>query len=89
MISTITTNDIERFLAGLSVAPKTWNTIRRDCVTLWGYAIRAGFAQENVAKAAERAKGIDEPPGILAPQAAFPLAESKDNDWTLRRIARC
>jgi hypothetical protein len=58
MISIITATDIERFLAGLSVAPKTWNTIRRDCVTLWSYAIKAGFAQENVAKATERAKGI-------------------------------
>jgi integrase len=81
MISTITTSDIERFLAGLSVAPETWNTIRRDCVTLWSYAIKAGFVQENVAKAGERAKGVDEPPGILAPhQAAALLAESRDND---------
>jgi integrase len=81
MISTITTNEIERFLAELSVAPETWNTIRRDCVTLWSYAIKARFAQENVAKAAERAKRVDEPPGILKPhQAAALLAESKDDD---------
>ena len=81
MISMISTSDIERFLAGLPVAPETWNTIRRDCVTLWSYAVKTGFAQENVAKAAERAKGINEPPGILTPQqAAALLAESKDND---------
>ena len=81
MISTITTNDIERFLAGLPVAPETANTIRRDCVTLWSYAVKAGFAQENVAKTAERAKGVDEPPGILTPeQAAALLTESTDND---------
>ena len=79
MISTITTSDIERFLAGLPVAAETWNTIRRDCVTLWSYAIKAGFAQENVAKAAERAKGVDEPPGILTPEQAACSA---------RRIAR-
>ena len=81
MISTITTSDIEHFLAGLPVAPETSNTIRRDCVTLWSYAVKAGFAQENVAKAAERAKGVDEPPGILTPErAAALLAESKDSD---------
>jgi len=81
MISTISATEIERFLAGLNVAPETWNTIRRDCVTLWSYAIKAGFAQENVAKAAERAKGVDVPPGILTPsQAACLLEESKDND---------
>jgi integrase len=81
MISTITTPDIEQFLAGIKAAPGTWNTIRRDCVTLWSYAIKAGFAKENVAKASERARVIDKPPGILTPeQAAALLAESRDND---------
>ncbi len=81
MISTITTNDIERFLAALPVAPETANTVRRDCVTLWSYAVKAGFAQENVAKTAERAKGVDEPPGILTPeQTAALLTESLGND---------
>jgi integrase len=81
MISTITATEIERFLAGLNVAPQTWNTIRRDCVTLWSFAIKAKFAPENVAKAAERAKGVDTPPGILTPlQAASLLQESSDND---------
>jgi integrase len=81
MISTITTPDIGQFLAGIKAAPGTWNTIRRDCVTLWSYAIKAGFAKENVAKASERARVIDAPPGILLPeQAAALLAESRDND---------
>lgn len=81
MISTITATDIEKFLAGLNVAPETWNTIRRDCVTLWSFAIKAKLAQENVAKAVERSRRIDEPPGILKPeQAAALLAESKNND---------
>ena len=81
IISTISTTDLEQFLAGLNIAPETWNTIRRDCVTLWSFAMKAKFAQENVAKATERAKSIDRPPGILTPpQAAALLAESKDND---------
>jgi integrase len=81
MISSITTPDIEQFLAGIKAAPGTWNTIRRDCVTLWSYAIKAGYAAENVAKASERARVIDAPPGILTPeQAAKLLTESRDND---------
>ena len=81
MISTISATEIERFLSGLALAPETWNTIRRDCVTLWSYALKAGYATENVAKAVERATAIDKPPGILMPaQAAALLSESKDND---------
>ena len=81
MISNVTTPDIEQFLAGIKAAPGTWNTIRRDTVTLWSYAIKAGFAKENVAKASERARVIDAPPGILLPEeAAALLAESRDND---------
>ena len=52
MISTITTPDIEQFLAGIKAAPGTWNTIRRDCVTLWSYAIKAGFARRTSPRAA-------------------------------------
>jgi integrase len=81
MISTITAPELERFLAGLPVAPGTWNKIRQDCVTLFGFALKAGYAVENVARATERAKLIDEPPGILTPeQAAALLVESKDDD---------
>ena len=81
MISTITAPELERFLAGLPVAPGTWNKIRQDCVTLFGFALKAGYAVENVARATERAKRIEEPPGILTPeQAAALLVESKDND---------
>jgi integrase len=80
MISTITTPDIEQFLAGIKAAPGT-NPVRRDYVTLWSYAIKAGYAAENVAKASERARVIDAPPGILtAEQAAALLTESRDND---------
>ncbi len=67
MISTITSTEIGRFLAGLSVAPETWSTIRRDCVTLRSYVIKASLAPKNVAKAAEGGKGVDMPPGILTP----------------------
>jgi integrase len=81
MISTITTSEIEQFLASIHVSPGTWNTVRRDAVTLWSFAQKARFVQENAAKATERATSIDQPPGILMPeQAAGLLAESKDND---------
>ena len=81
MISTITASELERFLAVLPVAPGTWNKIRQDCVTLFSFALKAGYVVENVARATERAKRIDEPPGILTPeQVAALLVESKDDD---------
>jgi hypothetical protein len=97
MISTITTPDIEQFLAGIKAAPGTWNTIRRDCVTLWSYAVKAGYATENVAKAAERATSIDKPPGILTPAQAAALLMNKcpvcrsyaENDWIPTSGKRC
>jgi hypothetical protein len=81
MISTITATDIERFLAGLSVAPKTWNTIRRDCVTL--YKLRdKGRICAGERRQGHRTRERDRPTsGILTPsQAASLLAESKDHD---------
>jgi integrase len=80
VISSITTTDVERFLAGLSVRPYTWNTIRQNAITLWRFAIRAKFAQENVAKDTERAKIIDEAPGILKPEQAAALLTESAND---------
>jgi integrase len=80
MISTITTDELERFIGELTIAPETWNTIRRDCVTLWSYAVKMKLAPENVAKAIERAQSIDSPPIILTPEqtAALLLASSDD-----------
>jgi integrase len=80
MISTITATDVDRFLAGLSVAPYTRNTIRQHVVTLWSFAMRAKFTQENVATGTERAKAIDEAPGILKPEQVAPLLTESDND---------
>lgn len=81
LMSEITTREIEQFLAGLNLSPGTLNTIRRETVTLWSFAQKAGYVRENAAKASERAKVIDAPPGILLPeQAASLLAESKDDD---------
>jgi integrase len=80
LISTITATDIERFLAGLNVRPHTWNTIRQHAITLWRFATKAKFAQENVAKDTERAKGIGEAPGILKPEQAAALLAESDND---------
>jgi hypothetical protein len=80
MISTITATDVDRFLAGLSVAPYTRNTIRQHVVTLWSFAMRAKFTQENVATGTERAKAIDEAPGILKPEQVAALLTESDND---------
>jgi integrase len=80
MIATITTSDMERFFAGLSAAPHTWNTVRQHAGTLWSYAIKTKLARENVVKGTERARNINDVPGILTPsQAAAFLLESNDD----------
>jgi integrase len=80
LISTITATEVERFLASLSVRPYTWNSIRQNAITLWSFATKAKFAEENVAKDVERAKVIDEAPGILKPEQTAELLAECDSD---------
>lgn len=80
-IAAFTAPDIESFLTSLNVAAGTWNTYRRDLVTLWSYSMKAGYVSSNEAQKTERASDIDKPPGILTPeQAAGVLTNCKDAD---------
>ena len=80
-VAQVSVQEIEHFLSSLSVAPGTWNTYRRDLVTLWSYAVKSGLALTNIAQKTERASEVDAPPGILSPkQAAAILAASVDED---------
>jgi site-specific recombinase XerD len=80
-IAEVTVTDIEAFLTSLNVAEGTWNTYRRDLVTLWSYATKAGLSQFNEALKATRAQEIDKPPGILTPSKAEALLKgSTDTD---------
>lgn len=57
------------------------DTYRRDMVTLWSYATKAGLAPTNEALKTDRANQTDKPPGILTPdQAKAMLKASKDDD---------
>jgi integrase len=80
LIATITTEELNGFLASLSVAPETWNTIRRDCVTLWNFAETLGVVSKNVASKTERAKSIDGPPGIFTPEEIAALLTHASDD---------
>jgi integrase len=80
-LAQITAPEIEAFLSALNLAPGTWNSYRRDLVTLWSFAIKAGFATTNEAQKCERAQETPAAPGILTPtQAADLLATPQDND---------
>jgi len=80
-LAQITAPQIEAFLSSLKLSPGTWNTYRRDLVTLWSYAIKAGFATVNEAQKCERALQVDAAPGILTPgQVSAVLSCSKDVD---------
>jgi len=73
--------DIEAFLTSLNVAEGTWNTYRRDLVTLWSFSVKAGLVPVNEAMKSERASEIDKAPGILTPaQAAALLMASNADD---------
>ena len=93
MISTITAPELERFLAGLSGRSRDMeqNPARlRDVV---GLRSKGWLRGENAAKATERAKRIDEPPGILTTRASRrPACRIKGQrlacfprNWTFRR----
>jgi len=80
-IAEITAPEVGTFLSGLNLAPGTWNTYRRDLVTLWSFAIKSGFATENEAMKCERAQEIDAPPGILTcAQVSALLSAEQDDD---------
>ena len=80
-LAQIAAPEIESFLSSLNLAPATWNSYRRDLVTLWSYAIKAGMASTNEAQKCERARETPAAPGILTPaQAAALLTTPQDND---------
>ena len=65
---TMRTEDVERWLLGLDVAPQTFTNYRRVVSGLFEFARRRGFCTENPVKHAARKKFEDKPPGILTPE---------------------
>jgi len=79
-VSTITTPEVESFLAALLLAPATKNTIRRDCVTLWTHAVKSGWAEKNVAEETDMTTTVDSTPGIFTPAQVAALLSASKND---------
>ncbi len=79
-IGAIMAPDIESFLNDLTVAPATRNTIRRDLVTLWSFAVKSGWARENEAKKVDSAQVVSSPPPIFTPEQAAALLTASSAD---------
>jgi integrase len=89
-VAQIGTAELEGFLGSLNVAAATRNSYRRNVHTLWSFAEKRGWATAATAAHTERAKAVDEPPGILTPeQTAALLAESKDDDLLAYHAIGC
>ena len=73
LLSTITTKDIEAYLRELPVAPVTRNHHRNVLVQAFNFAIKNGYAVENPAAGAAKAKVVGGRPGILTVEQASAL----------------
>ncbi len=79
-ISGIGMLDLQSYLTQLPVADSTKNTVRADCVTLWSYAVKAGWAKENEAEKVDViAEELDEVT-ILTPAEAAALMKASEGD---------
>jgi integrase len=79
-IASIGMTDIEAFLTKLPLATGTKNTIRTDCVTLWSYAIKAGWAKENEAQKVDVGADDLDAVEVLTPAEARALMRAADGD---------
>ncbi|MEX1118775.1 MAG: tyrosine-type recombinase/integrase [Terrimicrobiaceae bacterium] len=79
-IAEITASDIEDFLNSLEVSPSTRNTVRRDCVTLWSYAVKQRLASSNEAQKVDVSQTVDAPPAIFSPKQAADLLAASEGD---------
>jgi integrase len=73
LIASITTKDIEAYLRELPVAPVTRNHHRNVLVQAFNFAIKNGYAVENPAEGAAKAKVVGGRPGILTVEQASAL----------------
>jgi len=79
-VAVITGKRIDDWLAGLSCAPATRNTFRRDVITLMSFCERRGYCEKNEAMKTEMATDIDKPPGIITPAEAAGILAACDDD---------
>ncbi len=79
-VASITSADLDAWLAGLAVAPGTRNTFRRDLRTLFAYCTKRDWCEKDPAKHTERAESVDTPPGILTPAQLADLLTASGDD---------
>src|SRR5262249_31664051 len=80
VVAEISTREIDDWLRSLDVGPQTRNHYRAVLVMAFNFAIRSGYAVENPALGAAKAKVISEPPGILTVEQAACLLEAATPD---------
>jgi integrase len=79
-IATIAAPEIENFLNSLPVAVGTRNTVRRDCVTLWSFAVKHRLASDNEAEKVDVAQTVAGAPEIFTPKQAADLLNASEGD---------
>jgi integrase len=73
MVATISSKEIDDWLRSLDVGPQTRNHYRAVTILAFNFAIRSGYAVENPALGAAKAKVVGQPPGILSVEQASAL----------------
>ena len=67
LLADIRHDELERYLDGMSVSPRTKKNRRKTFVTLWSFATGKGYCADNVAKGLPAPPIIAEEPGTLTP----------------------
>lgn len=79
IVSTISTAEIDEWLAGLNLAPVTRNTFRRDLRTFFSFCLTRGYCLDNPVTKTRKAKQIDGEIGILSVGEIARLLEAANN----------
>ncbi|MFT5192389.1 MAG: integrase [Verrucomicrobiales bacterium] len=85
-ISSVTTEQLNKWLYGLGVAPTTYNNFRRILCVLWSFAAKKGWSDAEVARGCEVVKAVDGKIGILTPTELAVLLNACDEE-TLPAVA--
>jgi Site-specific recombinase XerD len=80
LVAEITSADIDAWLRSLDVGPQSRNHYRALLVLAFNFAIRNGYAVENPAQGAAKAKVIGKAPGILSVEQASALLVNAPSD---------
>jgi integrase len=80
MVATITSKEIDAWLRSIPFSPLTRNHYRALVVLAFNFAVRNGYAADNPALGAAKAKVVGEAPGILSVNEAARLLEAATLD---------